>query len=133
MTYTTEQIHAMSDHELCEAISTARELEPEIPEKWGYFVSYSPDWNWCHYSDSVIGYWQPINWLEWNNAGRLLEEMASSIDSIEVDDRAFEYPSPFICYVIHCIGFAVESDNLKRAICEAWLILWYQEKNANPD
>lgn len=110
-------IHSMTNEQLCEAISEEREPKPTYTPK-----SVEEAWNnrgWFY--DLNNKQWECRPWLMWSWAGILLEEMARYIDNIEIDHRAFEYPPPHICYVIHGIGFSSETDSLRRAICEAWL------------
>jgi len=125
MTYTPEQIHSMSDPELCEAISTAKNPIPEDFDARNVIL-HGLCWN------IDYGKVSPVNWLSWENAGRLLEELQSENRDKYVELSWFPGRKKFTCWVIECLEEAspsdvsVESDRPTRAICEAYL-LWYQE------
>ena len=110
MTYTPEQIHAMSDPELCEAISETRLRSGEgITD---CFMLCDPG---EHY---------PLNWLEWNNAGRLLEEINNvSLKRYEHQWQCGSYNDFGNILCASLIGLSPI-----RAICETWLI-WFQENH----
>jgi len=127
-------IPEMTDAELCLEISEISEPKP----KDGSIIHHLSDggaWEykgtWIYFTDNKrkeLKNFVPLDWLSWPNAGRLLEEMASDIENIEIDHRAFEYDPPHICYSVLGIGFFAESDRPTRAICEAYLSWKRSEK-----
>lgn len=106
--------HSMSDDELCELISAKREPIP---------LSESKCWDFA--TDDIF----PINWLSWENAGRLLEEMNRADDLADLHFRSGDNPNlwqemNYVCElrrtakVISCY-----STSPTRAICEAWIMV----------
>jgi hypothetical protein len=124
-------IPEMTDAELCEAISLAR--EPKLPEPIyaSVFPILSPLGAWVSNCLAMPkDYWQPINWLEWSNTGTLLEELPN------VSVKRFG--DKWICGSYDEKGYLIENmptnlfDNPRRAICETWLT-WKRSTKHNDE
>jgi hypothetical protein len=113
----------MTDEQLCEAISSKREARPDnaIAAEKFYFGCDCKNWQPVkHFESMNIYVWEPINWLSWENAGRLLEEMPNGyglIKQISVcGERIVGWELDNVEGEVVC-----QSDRPTRAICEAWL------------
>ena len=124
----------MTDDELCEAISLKREPKPDLSMSQDSTNPISGGGCWEFQPFENNGIWTPINWLSWENAGRLLEEMANDggCPGLIFDDNShwavsqdgtqtLNYESP--CDVATSFFVKKEQwcDSPTRAICEAWL------------
>ena len=122
----------MTDDELREAISTAREEKP----------TYIPDINHCLfeplysenrawyclaiYSEGDKVYWKSVNWLSWEYAGILLEEAGLTLvkggvywcGKIDEPSRRNHYSQ--MCIDLDFL-FSCNSTRPTRAIAEAYL------------
>lgn len=124
--------HSMSDSELCMAISLKREPKPIFSYSMlmidNRTISNGGAWE----SGSLCGVTtiDPINWLLWENAGRLLEEMA---EPFEIRLTRAYYAESYYCDLFALEGIAEDklvlkcevsqSPTLTRAICEAWIMV----------
>jgi hypothetical protein len=117
-------IHEMTDDQLCEAISEAR--EPKPPEMTGSNFSKTKAGNW-KYTPEFFGIyeigWHPIDWLSWENTGKLLEEMSVTLYCPNSAYADAEYSNGDDYVVEIGRNSRAESDRPQRALCEAWLIL----------
>jgi len=130
MKYTLEQIHKMTDNELCEAISEAREPNSErgivIPGQL-YDVSKLGNWE----KSFVKTIWHPLNWLDPQNWTRLMDEIIRKQIEIEImmGGKYFTVCKYVIEYGEICgMLWETYSEKLERAICEAWLLLSQENK-----
>ena len=107
MTLTLEQIHALPDDKLCEAISEVRESREK---------STNAGCNWW-VDDKYV--WHPADWLIPENWTRLQEE--KKIDAVHFEGHEEWFALlPEQVYTMNI--------NLGRAVCEAWLYLNQEEK-----
>ena len=105
--------YSMSDNELCERISTKREPKPETPPKKFSDCLDNKSWRWSPFEQDKG--WRPINWLSWENAGSLLEEIAPI--------QIMRHPNGKYTFdVLRGIErIKIISSSFGRGICEAWL------------
>jgi len=140
MKYTLEQIHKMTDNELCEAISQAREPRPLLPSQEALTdISPSGCWIISEYFVSVPDSkaWKPINWLDPQNWTRLMDEVAHTALNETAREMRFSnfgltgYPDSKGAWngAWNCRTgkVAINADSAARAVCEAWLYLEAQK------
>lgn len=115
--------HDMTDEQLCMAISLKREPKPEYTYIDGA-LSYDKAWVSKCVSESCgnlvhteIFEWRPINWLSWENAGGLLEEMAPI--------QIMRHPNGK--YTVDIFRYAkkvkIISNSFGRGVGEAWIMV----------
>jgi hypothetical protein len=115
--YTLDEIHALTDDRLCEAISGAREPKPQTMSMY----AYSEKRNWiCNLQSLAIEEysfeWVPVHWLLPENWTRLLEELAN------VKLRRFGIGNDW-WFSANKEDVEICSTSPARSVCEAWLYL----------
>ena len=117
MTLTLENIHALSDTQLCEAISEKREPKPkklDHPLVWDL-----TGLNWKVYAGMLTVC--PIDWLLPENWTRLQEEKKINVFWNYEDNYWFSA-------VGDMDDVLAMNSKLSRAVCESWLYLNQEEK-----
>jgi hypothetical protein len=111
--------NSMTDEQLCYAISEAREPKPDRPILVSIIEEmFSPAQSWTGNMYNMLEFWHPVDWLSWEYAGILLEEMKDASVSLyfPIDKNFWGITFRGEEKVID-----VFSESVTRAIAEAYL------------